>query len=67
MKVKLKTLMAGPEGVFAPGSVVELDVDQAKALVSGGYAEFLELPIETAAMEPGMRAVKPAPRPRKAV
>jgi hypothetical protein len=65
MKVRLKTLMAGPDGVFGPGSVVDLDIDQAEALVTAGYAERLERPVETTAVEPGTRAVKPAPRPRK--
>jgi hypothetical protein len=67
MKVRLKTLMAGPDGVFGPGSVVDIDIDQAEVLVSAGYAECLERPVETAALEPGTRAVKPVPRPRKAV
>jgi hypothetical protein len=67
MKVRLKTLMAGPEGVFPPSSIIDLEVDEAAALVSGGYAEPLERPVETAAIEPGTRAVKPVPRPRKAV
>jgi hypothetical protein len=65
MKVRLKTLMAGPDGVFGPGSVIDLDSDQAEALVTAGYAERLEHPVETAALEPGTRAVKPVPRPRK--
>jgi len=66
MRVRLKTLMAGPQGVFQPGSVIDLDIDEAEALVSAGYAEPLERPIETAAFEPGNRAVRPIPRPRKA-
>jgi hypothetical protein len=65
MKVRLKTLMAGPEGVFVPGSVVDLDIDEAETLVSAGYAEPLDRPFETAALEPGARAVKPPPRSRK--
>jgi hypothetical protein len=67
MQIRLKTLMAGPEGVFGPGSVIDLDIEQAEALVTAGYAEPLERPVETAAIEPGTRAVKPALRPRKAV
>jgi hypothetical protein len=66
MRVRLKTMMAGPEGVFQPGSVIDLEVDEAEALVSAGYAELLERPVETAAFEPGNRAVRPMPRPRKA-
>jgi hypothetical protein len=66
MKVKLKTLMAGPEGVFQPGSVIDLDMDEADSLIFVGYAEPIEHPVETAAFEPGNRAVRPMPRPRKA-
>ena len=66
MKVRMRTLMAGPQGVFPPGSIVELDADDAEVLVSAGYAERLERAVETAAIEPGIRAVRPAPRPRKA-
>ena len=65
MRVRLKTLMAGPEGVFHPGSVIDIDPDEAGALISSGYAEPLERSLETAAFEPGNRAVKPIPRPRK--
>ena len=63
----MKTLMAGPQGVFPPGSVVDLDSDEAESLIAAGYAERIERPVETAAIEPGTRAVKPLPRPRKAV
>ena len=66
MKVRLKTLMAGPEGVFQPGSVVDLESDHAEALISGGYAERMERPVETASIEPGEREARPASRPRKA-
>ncbi len=66
MKVKLKTLMAGPEGVFQPGSVIDLAMDEADSLVAAGYAELVDRPVETAAFEPGNQAVRPMPRPRKA-
>ncbi len=66
MRIRLKTLMAGPEGVFQAGSVIDIDSDEASALLSAGYAEPLEHPAETAAFEPGARAVRPMPRPRKA-
>jgi len=75
MKVRLKTLMAGPEGVFLPGSVIEVSSEEARALIAGGFAEPAEqpgkpeaadpAPFETAAVEPGNRAVRPAARPRK--
>jgi len=66
MRIRLKTLMPGPEGVFQPGSVIDIDPDEAGVLVTAGYAELLERPVETAAFEPGSRAVRPMPRPRKA-
>jgi hypothetical protein len=65
MKVKLKTLMAGPEGVFRPGSVIDLQTDDADSLVAAGYAAPIEHPVETAAFEPGNREVRPMSRPRK--
>ncbi len=66
MRIRLKTLMAGPEGVSQPGSVIDIDPDQAARLIAAGHAEPLERPVETAAFEPGNRAARPVPRPRKA-
>ena len=75
MKIRLKTLMAGPEGVFPPGSVIEVSPEEARTLIAGGFAEQVEqlgkpqaaepAPVETAAVEPGSRAMKPAARLRK--
>ena len=65
MKVRLKTLMAGPEGVFQSGSTVDLPKEEAEALISKGFAEPLDSAYETAAFEPGNRAIRPAPRSRK--
>jgi hypothetical protein len=70
MKVRLKTLMAGPEGVFSPGAVIDAGTEEAEALIAGGYAERVDPPVqpaavETAAIEPGNRAMRPAARARK--
>ncbi len=65
MKIRLKTVMAGPEGVFSPGTVIEVTGEEAQALLSAGYADPVEFTPETAAIDPGMRAVRPASRPRK--
>ncbi len=70
MKIRLKTLMAGPEGVFPPGSVIEDSAEEAEMLIAGGFAEPLDaapvMPeVETAAIEPGGREVKPPARARK--
>ena len=59
--------MAGPDGVFHAGSVIEQPADVAEALIAAGYAERLERQPETAAFEPASKAVKTAPRPRKVV
>ena len=67
MRVRLKTVMAGPDGVFHAGSVIDPPTDVAEALIAAGYAERLERSVETATVEPGARAVKPASRPRKVV
>jgi hypothetical protein len=67
MRVRLKTVMAGPDGVFHAGSVIDPPVDVAEALIAAGYAERLERQPETAAFEPASKAVKTAPRPRKVV
>lgn len=65
MKIKLKTLMAGPDGVFQPGDVRDVSREQAIALVAGGYAEAFEplheQPVETAVMTPPERAVQRTP------
>lgn len=61
MRVRLKSLIAGPDGVFAPGT--ELDRADGEALVAGGYAEPLEAPAPAAseqAPQPVERAVEPA-------
>jgi hypothetical protein len=75
MRVRLKTLMAGPEGVFPIGSVIDAGDEEAEALIAGGFAERYDRPVEpvvvepaaveTAAIEPGSRAVKAAARARK--
>ncbi len=70
MKVRLKTTMAGPEGAFPPGSVIEASPEEAEMLITGGFAEPVEAEpvkpeVETAAIEPGSRAVKLPARARK--
>lgn len=43
MKIQLVTRMAGPEGNFPPGTILELDEKQAKPLIDGGYAVRLDI------------------------
>lgn len=38
MKVKMKTLDAGPKGVRPVGAIVEVDEAEGNALIAGGFA-----------------------------
>lgn len=38
MKVKLRTTMAGPEGSYQAGTIINLPDEKAEALINGGYA-----------------------------
>lgn len=48
MRVRLKSVYAGPAGCFQPGSEHDFPEQEAKQLVAGGYAESLEQPKESA-------------------
>ena len=52
MRVRMLTLMAGPEGIRSPGSVVDVPQADAVALIDGGFAE---------SAEPAAKVVSPAP------
>ncbi len=39
MKIHLKTLRAGAEGIFPPGTMLSLVHEKAEILIAGGYAE----------------------------
>ena len=39
MKIKMKTMMAGPKGTFGPGSIIDVSEEEGANLVAGGYAE----------------------------
>ena len=42
MKIKMKSIYAGPHGTFDAGAVRDVDAEHGKALVDGGYAEELK-------------------------
>ena len=44
MKVKMLTLMAGPDGTFQPGQEIDVSAKQGKALIDGKFAERVERP-----------------------
>jgi hypothetical protein len=51
MRVKLLTTMAGPEGTFYPGNVIEATPTVAAALVKGGYGVLVDEPVAPDAPE----------------
>ena len=65
MKVQLKTLMAGPNGVIAAGQVVELPEAEAQALTAGGYAVSAETISLTPVSEPASEAEESEPESEK--
>lgn len=52
MKVRMKTLSAGPDGVLSPDQVVDVSPEKAKELVAGGFAEYASRAVETATVTP---------------
>ncbi len=40
MKIRIRTIVAGPNGNFQPGDEPDVDDDFGKSLIDGGYAEL---------------------------
>jgi len=64
----MRTLAAGPGGIFPAGQVAEFDDETAEAMIASGAATSEPVGDEwlDATAEPPERAVKPRPRRRKA-
>ncbi|OPX87738.1 MAG: hypothetical protein A4E53_02360 [Pelotomaculum sp. PtaB.Bin104] len=45
MKVKIKTIMAGPDGSYMPGDEPDLSGVTTQDLIAGGFAEAIEEPV----------------------
>ncbi len=61
MLVKLKTTMAGPDGAWAAGAVVEFERATAETLIDAGYAEAVGAAAkETDETPANAEAAKPA-------
>lgn len=45
MKVRMKTRAAGPDGCWSPGSEHEVPGYHGQAMIDGGYAERIDLPV----------------------
>lgn len=54
MRIRMLTIMAGPDGIVHPGQEVDLAPERARELIDGGFAEAIARP------EPE-KAVKPKP------
>lgn len=53
MRIKMKSTMAGPEGVVSEGALIERDDVTAQELIDGGYAEAVgAIPAASAASAP---------------
>ena len=58
MKIRMKTIMAGPDGVVLAGQIVDLPAAKAIELLNGGYAHAVDPPAtETATIEPQENAM----------
>lgn len=66
MKIKMKTLMSGPDGNAFPGQEIDIPIEQAQDLINKGYAIPLKkavedlkkaASVETATVRPGEKAV----------
>lgn len=44
LKIKMRTLAAGPTGAMEPGKVYNVDEKEAKQLVDGLYAKYVDAP-----------------------
>jgi len=78
MRIRMRTTMAGPDGVVLVGKEVELPKKKAEGLIEAGYAEqVVEAPApkkeeakkpeakETATAEPAENAMAPPARRRR--
>jgi len=74
MQVRMVTLAAGPEGIYRPGQVVDVEPERARELVAGGFAVLVDPPgpvpgaqsVETATREGREKAVGRRQRVRRA-
>lgn len=60
-KVKMRSLMAGPDGTRLPGKIYPVSPEEAKELIDGGYAESVK---ESAKPEASTSAPRAATRSR---
>jgi phage gp45-like len=51
VQIIMRSLMAGPNGIYQEGQKVELDKKQAEELVLGGYAQYVDEKAQAKATE----------------
>lgn len=59
MKVKMRTLSAGPDGIRRIGSIVDVSDYEGLQLVNGGYAEELPTVTEPIAIQTSEAEIEP--------
>lgn len=65
MKIRMKTLAAGPDYLYQPGQEVDVPESVALAWIKLGNAEPVGTERETAAVEPPEQTVMPKKRSRR--
>lgn len=61
MKLRMRTLSAGPKGVRRPGQIVDVPEAEGEQLLKGGYAERLDAPAPKKASTDTETATKAPP------
>lgn len=51
MRVRFKTISAGPRGAIFPGDLLDVSESEAKMLVNAGYAEYVTPPVNKTTVE----------------
>ena len=67
MRIKIKTLGAGPDGIWFPGAVVDLSAARARELIERGFADPVDGPsVPEDAVFPGGERAATGERARRA-
>jgi len=65
MRIRMKSRLAGPDRVAGPGDIIDISPSAAESLVAGGYADRIDMPVETAIADaPETSSLKPVRRKR---
>ena len=69
MRVKMRTLMAGPSGVVKPGDVIQVSSEYGAELIAGRFAIAVDAweCVETMSEQPAETAMRKRGRPRNTI